>query len=179
MRASHRSDTMQGRDSMEKDTPQSPWLGVDVRQEVCRLFRELIYKPWARQERSGTQEWHPQCTIAEINATLVVEIELPGVRWEDIRLEINANVLRIAGENNTTARHRGHTVCHYRERYAGPFLRQLLLPYHIDKRAMDVAYIDGVCIITVPKADDQANAWSPATRQDAPLRSVVAVHSTT
>jgi len=140
---------------MVQDTTQSPWPGLDVRQEVCRLFRELIYEPWARQGRSGTQGWHPRCTIAEINATLVVEIELPGVRCEDIHLEISANVLLIAGEHNTAVRHRGHTLCHYRERYSGPFIRQLLLPYHIDRRAMGVEYIHGVLIITVPKVGDQ------------------------
>ena len=70
---------------MVQETVQSPWPGLDVRQEVCRLFRELIYESWTRQERSGIQEWHPRCTIAEINVTLVVEIELPGVRYEDIR----------------------------------------------------------------------------------------------
>jgi HSP20 family protein len=140
---------------MGNDTPQSPWLGVDVRQEVCRLFRELIYEPWARQGQSGTQGWHPRCTIAEIQATLVIEFDLPGVRWEDIRLEIHGRVLLIAGEYTSAARHRGHTVCHYRERHAGPFIRQLRLPYPVDRRAMGVEYIDGVFIITVPKADDQ------------------------
>jgi HSP20 family molecular chaperone IbpA len=144
----------ESRDNMVQDTSQSPWPGLDVRQEVCRLFRELIYEPWARQGHAGTQGWHPGCTIAEIKATLVIEFDLPGVRWEDIRLEIHGRVLLIAGEYTSAARHRGHTVCHYRERHAGPFIRQLRLPYHVDRRAMGVAYIDGVFIITVPKADD-------------------------
>jgi HSP20 family protein len=140
---------------MVEDTPQSPWPGVDVRQEVCRLFRELIYEPWTRQGQPGTQGWHPRCTIAEINAALVVEIELPGVRCDDIRLEVSSNVLLVTGEHNTAARHRGHTLCHYRERLSGPFFRQLLLPYYVDRQAMGVEYIDGVLIITVPKAGDQ------------------------
>jgi hypothetical protein len=56
---------------MVEDTPPSLWPGVDVRQEVCRLFSELIYEPWTKQGRPGTQGWQPRCTIAEINAALV------------------------------------------------------------------------------------------------------------
>jgi hypothetical protein len=53
------------------------------------------------------------------------------------------------------ARRRRHTLGPYRERHAGPFLRPLRVPYPVDRRAMGVAYRDGVFIMMVPKADDQ------------------------
>lgn len=137
---------------MSKDILHGVWPGIEVRQEVARLFRELVYERWARQGRPVSQEWHPACNVVGTEAAIVVELELPGARREDIYLAVSGNILSIASARASTERHRGHWRCHLLERHSGQFTRQILLPHPINRQAMQVEYVDGVLIVTLPSA---------------------------
>jgi hypothetical protein len=57
---------------MVEDTPQSLWPGVDVRQEVCRLFRARVNEPWTKQGRPGA------LGVESIDGVLIMTVPKAG-----------------------------------------------------------------------------------------------------
>jgi HSP20 family protein len=74
---------------------------VEVQQEVRRLFQELVHQPWGGQGLPHTSSWQPCCDMVETDDAILVDVELPGVQREDVRLAVEGDVLHIAGERRT------------------------------------------------------------------------------
>lgn len=125
-----------------------------VHQEVRRLFRELIHQSWGGEGPLVAGGWQPSCDIAETDDAIVVEIELPGMRREDVQILVEGNTLRITGERRATRQYR-HQNYHHVERHYGRFTRQLLLPRSVDRAAIHAEFNDGVLTVTLPKHSDQ------------------------
>jgi HSP20 family protein len=83
---------------------------------------------------------------------VIVRIELPGLRREDIAVSIDRGNLRIRGERRSTGGARGRTY-HLMERAFGRFERTISLPHNIDTKNADVTYQDGVLTVIVPKTE--------------------------
>lgn len=68
---------------------------VSVPEEVCRLFQELIHQPWGCRSLPEHSLRQPHVDMCETAEAMIVEVELPGVRREDIHIEIEGDVLHI------------------------------------------------------------------------------------
>lgn len=133
---------------MEGELPSRPFF--PVQEEVRRLFQELIYQPWGGQGSTESGNWQPQVDMCETPGEIIVEVELPGVRREDVRIEVRGDVLHIAGERHTTAERQERN--YYRlERHHGRFERQLRLPRTVDREGIRAEFEAGILIITLPK----------------------------
>ena len=103
---------------MGEELPSRPFF--PVQEEVRRLFQELIHQPWGGQGSPATSHWQPHVDMCETPEAIIVEVELPGVRREDVRIEIEGDFLLITGERHTTAEHQQRN--YYRlERLYGRF----------------------------------------------------------
>ena len=121
-----------------------------VRQEVRRLFQELIHQPWGGQGSPETGNWQPRVDMCETPEEIIVEVELPGVQREDVRIEIEGDILHITGERRTTAERQERN--YYRlERHYGRFARQLRLLSTVDRERIRAEFDAGILIITLPK----------------------------
>ena len=133
---------------MGEELPSRPFF--PVQEEVRRLFQELIHQPWGGQGSPETSNWQPRVDICETSGEIIVEVELPGVRREDVRIEIEGDVLHITGERRTTAERQERN--YYRlERHYGRFARQLRLPSTVDREGIRAEFDAGILIITLPK----------------------------
>ena len=133
---------------MGEETPLRPFS--PVQEEVRRLFQELIYQPWGSRGSSGSSSWEPCVDMCETPEAIIVEVELPGVRREDVHIEIEADLLRITGERRTTSERQGRN--YYRlERTYGRFQRQLRLPSTVDRHGIRAEFDSGILVITLPK----------------------------
>src|SRR5918912_4352916 len=126
------------RHDMSEDIIRGVWLGIEMREEVARLFRELVHEPWRGRGRPVSQGWYPACDVAGTEVAIVVELELPGARQEDVHLAVSGNVLYIAGVRTSAGRHQGHWRCHLLERHSGQFTRQIRLLCPVDRQAIQV-----------------------------------------
>ena len=132
---------------------------LEVQQEVRRLFQELVRQPWGGQGSRGGQgptnstSWQPRCDMVETDAAILIDVELPGVKREDVRLEVGDNVLHIAGERRAQAQRQGRNY-HYLEQHYGRFERQLRLPRTVDREAIRAEFDSGILSITLPKQQD-------------------------
>jgi len=137
---------------------------LEVQQEVRRLFKELVHQPWGGQEQSRDASWQPRCDMVETDEAVVVDVELPGVKPEDVRLEVEGDVLHITGERRAIAARQGRNY-HYLEQHYGRFERQLRLPRTVDRNTIRAEFDSGILSITLPKQGDQLSVQS-AVRKD-------------
>jgi HSP20 family protein len=135
---------------MTEERPQPPQPLSEVQNEVRRLFQELIHQPWGSHSVSTATGWQPCCDIAETDAAIIVEVELPGVEYNDVHIEVDGDVLRISGERHATVEHQERQ--YYRtERSYGHFERRLPLPAAVDREGIRAQFQAGIVIITLPK----------------------------
>ena len=133
---------------MAEGLPSRPFF--PVQEEVRRLFQELIYQPWGGQGSSETGNWQPHVDMCETPEAIIVEVELPGVRREDVRIEVEGDFLHITGERRTTAEHQKRNYYRLERRY-GHFTRQLRLPGTVAREKIRAEFDAGILIITLPK----------------------------
>jgi len=109
--------------------------------EVQRLFDEMIHRPWGSTRELRT--WSPSVDLYETDDGYVLEADLPGVKNEDVRIDIDGNEFILQGRRVmqiSLTRKRFHII----ERCAGEFLRRIYLPESVDKEDIQTEFTDGV-----------------------------------
>jgi len=103
---------------------------------------------------SQPAQWSPQLEVFERDGSLVVHADLPGVRREDVEVNVEGDVLTISGERRQETRNaEGGYV--RTERSYGTFFRQIPLPDGVDPAQVQASYQDGVLEVVVPPPRDQ------------------------
>jgi HSP20 family protein len=130
----------------------NPW------REVNRLHRSMgnLYNQLQAQSQ-GSSEWNPSCDVRESNDSITVHADLPGIKRDDIHLNVDNGVLTISGQR-AQKRSVGDTDtegCHVSERQWGSFSRSIRLPPGIDTSAIEACHEDGVLEVTIPKPQSQ------------------------
>ena len=118
--------------------------------EVDRLFEELIHRPWGVGRSTKVDAWSPQLDLYETDTAFILEADLPGVKQEDVSIEVENHELVLHGkracEHVTTE---GNFHC--RERQEGEFTRRLRLPASVDQDHIRAEFGNGVIRVTLPK----------------------------
>lgn len=88
--------------------------------------------------------------IEEKEAAYLVTMDLPGMKEEEIKIDLAKNLLKISGERKReTKKEDGH----YYERSYGAFSRTFNVPDNIDAEKIEAKYEHGVLKIEIPKAE--------------------------
>ena len=93
--------------------------------------------------------WIPAVDIEELEDAYVVEAEVPGVRREDVNIEVSGNELTISGEIKERER---KGVIRRRTRRVGRFEFRVALPSEVNPEGVDAKLNDGVLTVRIPKA---------------------------
>jgi HSP20 family protein len=94
--------------------------------------------------------WIPAVDIEEREDAYVVEAELPGVKREDVNIEVSGNELTINGELKKRER---EGIIRRRTRRVGEFEFRVVLPNEVNAEGIDAKLHDGVLSVRVPKAE--------------------------
>jgi HSP20 family protein len=94
--------------------------------------------------------WTPLVDIEETDDTWLVEAELPGVKTDDITVEVHGSELSISGEIKERER---KGILRRRTRRTGRFDYRVTLPGDADSDKVDAELHDGVLTVSVPKSE--------------------------
>lgn len=95
----------------------------------------------------------PAANVAETDGTYEVTLELPGMKPEDVTVEVRGNELWVAGEKKEEKEEKGKTM-HRVERTFGRFERVLPLPAEVREGEVEATFHDGVLKIVLPKTPE-------------------------
>ncbi len=119
--------------------------------EMNQLFEDFFGRlPSRRMFAEGF--WAPLMDIEETKDEILVKAELPGMRKEDVKIQINNDVLSITGERKREEETRDKTF-HRIERAYGKFQRMIRLPAEVDPAKVKATYENGVLTIKLPKSE--------------------------
>jgi len=113
-----------------------------------RLMDELLRNTGNGNRVTG---FTPPVDVHETENEYLVTIDLPGVKSEDVNIEINDNVLSISGARVADETGAAQLV----ERPYGTFARTLSLPQGVDSDSIQASYHDGVLELRIPKPAEQ------------------------
>ena len=96
--------------------------------------------------------WGPAIDVFLDKDNVYVEVELPGMKKEDIEINFQDGVLSVSGERKEekTAGAEGE-ACH-RERFYGKFYRAVSMPTKVNAETITANYKDGILTVQLPKA---------------------------
>ena len=103
--------------------------------------------------RATTTAWAPALDISERKDAYLVNVELPGLKPEDLDITMEDGLLTIQGERQFTSES-SEQQFHRVERRYGAFRRSITLPAHAMAEGIQASFEDGVLQILVPKAEE-------------------------
>lgn len=104
---------------------------------------------WLREELEPT--FAPALNVVEDGESIVVEVEVPGLKSGDVDVSFENGELTLKGEKKFAAKE--NAPVHRRERMYGAFERTLTLPWEIVADKISAELKDGVLTVTLPKAE--------------------------
>ena len=119
-------------------------------QRIERLFEEML--PVRREDGQVERVWAPSVDVYETDRAFMVEVDLPGLKKEDVKITVENNTLTITGERKWKKEVNDENV-HRQERFYGKFVRSFILPDNVDRDNISASFEDGVLTIEIPKRD--------------------------
>jgi len=116
------------------------------------LFDELFGSPRGWGGRLAEMMRVPESDVVETESDIRLAVELPGMRAEDVQLDLENNVLTISGEKKEESQKENETW-HLSERRYGKFSRSFVLPRDVDQERIQARFADGVLHIAIPKSE--------------------------
>jgi HSP20 family protein len=121
-----------------------------IRREFDRLFEDLLP---AFQEDGVAPMWTPRLDLTERDDAFVARMDLPGLKPEDVQVEVEDDRLTVRGERKQeTTETREDAV--RMERTYGSFFRAFTLPKTVLTDAVEATFHDGVLTLTLPKSPE-------------------------
>jgi len=106
-----------------------------------------------RSLRPGTElartAWSPQIEVREKDNQLLVTADLPGMKKEDVKIEVEDDVLTISGERKDEREEKREGFYHS-ERSYGSFVRRIPLPEGVNAEEVKASFKDGVLEVKMP-----------------------------
>jgi HSP20 family protein len=99
---------------------------------------------------AGEFKFVPEANVTETEKGVEVTLEVPGMKGEEIKLEVRDQALIVAGEKREEKEEKGKTF-HRIERRAGMFRRVIPLPVAVDETKAEAVITDGVLKVALPK----------------------------
>ena len=96
--------------------------------------------------------WNPSLDLSETDKEILITMDAPGMKPEEIEIEVSGGTARIHGEHKEEKEEKGRTF-HRMERPTGSFARIVELPCDVKEDMVAAEYKDGVLRVTLPKSE--------------------------
>ena len=130
-----------------------PYRELDtIHDEMNRLFENFFVNG-----RNGTRmapfKWQPVSNFSEDEKNYTLEMEIPGMKREEIKISLHNDVLTVSGERKEE-KEKKEKNSHLVERQYGSFCRSFTLPA-IAEDKIDATYKNGILKVVLPKAEEE------------------------
>jgi HSP20 family protein len=122
--------------------------------EMNRLFNTFFDSPAPNGGTVAQRRWLPPMDLVETDEDFVLRADLPGLSEDDVKIELEDNVLSISGERKSEHEERKEGF-HRVERASGSFLRSLTLPEGVNAEAIRANFDRGVLEVHIPKPEER------------------------
>ena len=101
----------------------------------------------------SSSTWLPAVDVWETDDELVLSFDLPGIREDEIAVELDDNILTVSGKRERTSEHSNDRFYRFERRF-GAFSRSVTLPQGVQEDAIRANYANGVLEVRVPKPEE-------------------------
>lgn len=122
----------------------------NMEDEINRMF-EQFGRQFGVAESS---RYAPAMDIHETEDAYIVEADVPGLKKDEVHIEVADNVLSIKGERKEEKEEKEKNY-HRVERSFGSFARSVALPNGFDGSKVSAKFADGVLTVTLPKHEER------------------------
>jgi len=102
---------------------------------------------------SNTVNFQPSCDITEEQNHYMVSFDMPGVKQDDINIEVQENQLMVSGERFRVSKNIDENTTLSHERGYGNFERVFKFPKSIEDDKVEAHFENGVLNVVLPKAE--------------------------
>jgi HSP20 family protein len=114
-----------------------------------RIFEEAGWPAFRPSGFTGTAAWSPSLDVFEKDNRLLVKADLPGLKREDVRVQVVEGYLTISGERKHEVEETKEN-CYRCEREYGSFHRAIPLPEGVNIDNVKATFDNGVLEVSVP-----------------------------
>ncbi len=125
---------------------------MSLRQAMDRLFEDSVVRP-SRALSGVDGVAGPALDVYQTPNEIVVKATVPGVKAEDVSIDITGDTLTIKGESKAEQEIKREDYL-YQERRYGSFARSVVLPGGLKTDRTEATMEDGVLTLTIPKAEE-------------------------
>lgn len=123
-----------------------------LQSDMARLMNSVLSSPLPNGGNGGTTSWLPPVDITETEDSLVLAFDLPGLKEDDIQIELDDNVLTVSGQRERQHEQKQDDFYRFERRF-GSFSRSVALPAGVNDENINASYDNGVLEIRVPKPE--------------------------
>jgi HSP20 family protein len=122
-----------------------------IQDRINSLFEQALL-PSEYEDRDGglPGTWAPSVDVIETEDAYLLFAELPGVRKEDIQLQVRDRRLELSGRRQALGENRNYLRM---ERSYGPFRRAFDLGAPVDTKGITAGFEAGILKVHLPKHD--------------------------
>lgn len=132
----------------------SPWREIErLRRIMEEAFDEFLTETSKPARRREGFELVPSMDVYDAGDRIVVRVELPGVKKEDVEVTVKGRELVIKGEKKKEEEYKDENF-YYSERVFGKFTRSVTLPVDVKVNEVKATFKNGVLEIELPKVEE-------------------------
>jgi len=124
---------------------------MDLRRTFDRWFEEPWWRPLRMAAEDGGGLWATD--MYETDDNIVLKVAMPGVKPDDVQINLSGNTLTIQGEMKADEEAKDDRYLRREHRY-GRYHRSFTLPTTVQSDRADAAFEHGVLKLTLPKSEE-------------------------
>lgn len=124
-----------------------------MQRDFDSLINSFFPSTDAEDQKDESVRWNPRIDLVETTDAFELAIDLPGVKKDDVNINLHDGVLSISGDRSARTLEDSETAVRL-ERRSGRFYRSFTLSNKIDEGNIEARHENGVLLVRLPKLEE-------------------------
>lgn len=125
----------------------------DTKNPIDEIMKQMFGASFPKVNVNG--EFVLKVNSLETENAFHIEMDVPGIKKEDISIDIDQNIIKITAEKKMKEERKEEDFFHLESKY-GKYTREFNIPQNIDQENIHAETTDGVLSITLPKLNKES-----------------------